>query len=961
MLGWKKSTSRTAFFGTSKGSQRHAFTPRWTLAALLALLSAGSLGFHASMGAAAETDWIQAVELADPHPTTWDLYDYGVMEYEQLDAVVFGSKLVFSARSDVYGTELWITDGTPAGTELLKDIADGTNSSSPSSFVVFGDIVLFRANDGTHGMELWVTDGTSDGTQLLRDINPGGDSYPQQFTAFGNQLLFTADDGSSGTELWVTDGTQAGTQLLKDVRPGSTYGGISYLTPFGDVVLFRANDGTHGSEVWVTDGTTGGTQLLKDVRPGGEAYPENFTILGEIALFTATDDTYGREAWVTDGTTSGTQLLKDIRSGSSDSSPYEFVVSGDKALFQADDGVVGREVWVTDGTSDGTQLLMDANSGSSSGNPGSLTVLGDQWLFRATDTNLGREFFVSDGTPDGTSLLMDINSGTPDGYPDPIGIADDVLYFYATDSSNGTELWATDGTADGTRLVYDINPGSDSSYPRDFVAVPGGFVFDANNGSGNALWASDGTPGNTELIAAGGENSFPTLFAYSVDFPLIGNTLIVNTGSQASTSSIWGLSFGQRVSFSANCATGNLVLDDIFLDSGEGVIQRSVSCDGFYFTGWNTAADGSGTTYSQGESVTLTDNLSLYAQWAPEPVLHFDANGGSFPGAAPELSGQPDSYVVVPSTQPVRDDHFFLGWRASIDASEPLVTYGYSFQLPSAAGTITLYAQWAQAVTVDFSANGGSGGPEPVHGQELTITALPSEAPTRSGFIFAGWHTTQDGSGNRYQPGEPFIIPTSDTTLYASWTVAGGSTSSVHPFTDVGDGSYYSEHVATLYQQGITIGVTPSAYGPAQLVTRGQMAAFLARTYEVTTGSACIGSHPFTDVTDNTYFAHDVGCLYSLGVTIGTSPTTFSPDRELNRGEMAAFLARMFDAVNGGSCSGTHSFVDVPQASFYAGAVGCLKANNITTGTSASHYSPHLAVDRGQMAAFLARLMAVLD
>ena len=142
MLRWKKSTSRTPVRGTLKGSQRHAFTPRWMLAALLALLSAGSLGFHASMGAAAETDWIQAVELADPHPTAWDLYDEGGMEYEQLDAVVFGSKLIFSAQSDVYGTELWITDGTPAGTELLKDIRNGTNSSSPSSFVVFGDIVL---------------------------------------------------------------------------------------------------------------------------------------------------------------------------------------------------------------------------------------------------------------------------------------------------------------------------------------------------------------------------------------------------------------------------------------------------------------------------------------------------------------------------------------------------------------------------------------------------------------------------------------------------------------------------------------------------------------------------------------------------------------------------------------------------------------------------------------------------
>jgi uncharacterized repeat protein (TIGR02543 family) len=467
------------------------------------------------------------------------------------------------------------------------------------------------------------------------------------------------------------------------------------------------------------------------------------------------------------------------------------------------------------------------------------------------------------------------------------------------------------------------------------------------------------------LISVEGENfGVPTNEPYESDnrFPLVDNKLIVNAGSDGSTSAIWALTVGQRVEYFTNCEDDpDHVLEDTFAIDGDAVIQRSVSCGGFYLTGWNTAADGSGTSYSQGQRVTLTDTLLLYGQWAPEPLVHFDANGGSFPGAAPELSGQPDAYVVVPSNQPVRDDHFFLGWRASNDDSELLVTSGYSFQLPSTSGTTTFYAQWARAVTVDFSANGGSGVPEPVHGQELTITALPSEAPTRTGFSFAGWQTTQDGSGNRYQPGEPFIIPTSDTTLYASWTVAGGSPSSVHPFTDVGDGSYYSEHVGTLYQHGITIGVTPSTYGPAQLVTRGQMAAFLARTYEVTTGSACIGSHPFTDVTDNTYFAHDVGCLYSLGVTVGTSPTTFSPDRELNRGEMAAFLGRMIDAVNGGSCSGTHSFVDVSQASFYADAVGCLKANNITTGTSASHYSPHLAVDRGQMAAFLARLMAVLD
>ena len=172
--------------------------------------------------------------------------------------------------------------------------------------------------------------------------------------------------------------------------------------------------------------------------------------------------------------------------------------------------------------------LIDANSGSSPGYPASLTVLGDQWLFRATDTNLGREFFITDGTPDGTSLLMDINPGASDGSPYPIGIADDVLYFYAADGSNGSELWATDGTANGTRLVYDINPGSDSSYPRDFVAVPGGFVFDAAVEA--AMRCGLLMAGNTERDREGGGDSFPTVSAYGADFPLIGNTLIVNTG-----------------------------------------------------------------------------------------------------------------------------------------------------------------------------------------------------------------------------------------------------------------------------------------------------------------------------------------------------------------------------------------------------------------------------------------------
>ena len=80
---------------------------------------------------------------------------------------------------------------------------------------------LFQAFDPAHGRELWITDGTAGGTQLVKDINPGTNgSSSQGFTALGNELVFEAFNATNGFELWVTDGTTAGTQLLKDINPG---------------------------------------------------------------------------------------------------------------------------------------------------------------------------------------------------------------------------------------------------------------------------------------------------------------------------------------------------------------------------------------------------------------------------------------------------------------------------------------------------------------------------------------------------------------------------------------------------------------------------------------------------------------------------------------------------------------------------------------------------------------------
>jgi ELWxxDGT repeat protein len=93
----------------------------------------------------------------------------------------------------------------------------------PQNLIVFNNFIYYAYSDaaGTFGTELWRTDGTAAGTALVADINPGANSsYPAGFYVLNNELYFTADNGIVGTELWKTDGSPVGTVLVKDINPG---------------------------------------------------------------------------------------------------------------------------------------------------------------------------------------------------------------------------------------------------------------------------------------------------------------------------------------------------------------------------------------------------------------------------------------------------------------------------------------------------------------------------------------------------------------------------------------------------------------------------------------------------------------------------------------------------------------------------------------------------------------------
>ena len=98
----------------------------------------------------------------------------------------------------------------------------GSSASSPTNLTNVNGTLYFKANDGVNGIELWKSDGTAAGTVMVKDIYAGASSSsPTNLTNVNGQLIFSADNGVNGTELWKSDGTEAGTTLWLDIDPGA--------------------------------------------------------------------------------------------------------------------------------------------------------------------------------------------------------------------------------------------------------------------------------------------------------------------------------------------------------------------------------------------------------------------------------------------------------------------------------------------------------------------------------------------------------------------------------------------------------------------------------------------------------------------------------------------------------------------------------------------------------------------
>lgn len=365
-----------------------------------------------------------------------------------------GKTILFANTMPNGGRELWETDGTAAGSKIFKDIYQGPVGSDPGGaayshrFAKSGNVAVFSARNAKSGKEMWVSNGTPGGTEILRDFAKGTANgvkedtyyYGQYVASDGKTNYFLADDGSGGQTLWSTDGTRAGvTRAAPKHLDGRKIKAAGFL---GRNFLF-----SYGGQLWKTRGSTKNARMIKDL--GYAEISIGYNSDQPYALLRVETQELGIEPWVTDGTATGTQLLKDIWPSKRSSSPGPFEQIGKYTVFAADSPEYGREIWVTRGTPESTRLLTDLAKDNKSSSPRSFVQLNSKLVFTALvskGSKVEPSLMITDGTAEGTRKLSSF--ARPTG--EMVSIGKQVLF----ENSGGTaELWTTSEKYNDQKLV----------------------------------------------------------------------------------------------------------------------------------------------------------------------------------------------------------------------------------------------------------------------------------------------------------------------------------------------------------------------------------------------------------------------------------------------------------------------------------------------------------------------------
>ena len=603
----------------------------------------------------------------------------------------------------------------------------------------------------------------------------------------------------------------------------------------------------------------------------------------------------------------------------------------------------------------------------------------------------------------------------------------------------------------------------------------------------------------------------------STPVPYSGN---VGSGTKATT---YYAKWVSEITFDGNGATsGSMTAQEIAeSDTATTLTANGFTKTGYTFSGWNTAADGSGTSYAdQATGVGANGSTTLYAQWTPNTYTISFNGGTGASGSTASVTATYDQPAPLTANGFTNSGYNFAGWSQTENGTTVDFSDGAQVEnlTESANGTVTLYAVWTtktvlapdvtaqtktyngteQSFTLDgsytitYQQDGLTATPKDagtydvvisseetestaaykntvygglvINPAPLTITAdnqtiyvgstLPEYTYTVSGLVgedkltdeptvacagadanTAGTYTitasgasagdnytityvngtltvrtkssggggggtttyavTVDSARNGSVSVSPktaskgttvtitvkpdsgyelddltvtdkngdavkltrksdtqytFTMPASKVTVEASFTVI--EEQPAVSFVDVSTSAYYYDAVAWAVENGVTSGTSATTFSPDAACTRAQAVTFLWRAAGSPAPKSSV--NPFADVPTTAYYYDAVLWAVGQGITAGTSATTFSPDATCTRGQIVTFLYR----ADGTATTSSNPFTDVADSTYYANAVKWAVAEGVTSGTSATTFSPDASCTRGQIVTFLYRAYA---
>ncbi len=593
-----------------------------------------------------------------------------------------GDEVLFVAADPAGGQEIYISDGTEAGTRMLRNILDsdfGSPVGTAFEGAVLNDRLCFAARDTVNGpMELWVTDGSEAGTIQATDLVATfglQNTELTRFTVFAGAVYFWLDafdgTGSRVNGLWRSDCTGSGAELVADYASVSRPGRI--LGADADRLYFAAPKADGGQGLFVADGTA-----IAEINVAATA-PLLFSSLVPTAngtLFLVADGLGAARIWVTAGTTATTQPVVTLPEST-------LFVALPWALNDAYVYVLGEALWVIDA---GTprQLAPELPAGERfrvigfHGNDG---PIGARLFFQANTTSFGTELWVTDGTNAGTRIAANSvpEVATGNGAASILTDTADGLYFLAERDISGVDLWRTDGTTAGTVLQRTIAEPDDSVsglrlaedhllYSLDLAAGPE--VFAAPLAGGAAVPLASGWLGGS--IAGDGPWLLPIVSPqlgrtepWLSDLTTAGTTrMSALATSEQVRMTPWAGQLGDRFLFSGLLASATTNDPDLFqFDSDSGVLSSiEVPEPGC------TDSDG---TFAKvnglGLFIAIADNGSRSELWRTDGT-----ESGSFVLASPEPGPAGFSGPDCPSS----NGSFAIFSNPGEQGTEPWVTDG---------------------------------------------------------------------------------------------------------------------------------------------------------------------------------------------------------------------------------------------------------------------------------------------